>query len=757
MASNYTVSIKLDETILNRQLEKIKEAFNFTFKNLEVQLDPIKKATSSVTSTVTGKTKGKTWADGAGESEGQKKHTGILGKVLGKMEGISKSTMSLVGIGAGVGSLVALITESSPILQSVLKLFQHSVMMIFRPIGDFIGFLLRPLMILFMRNVALPLFQVLYPIMKSLGTNIGTAIANFFSDPVGTFRDALNSELGIALAFLLPIPTAILKLYDFFAEVDWDAMAKGFEEWKVQTQKNIDNTIKGIVDFFVGVGSGVTSFIMPAWKKLTEWAKIAFSTISDFLMPAVKQLAEWGSIVMKSIASIISPAIKKLYDFGYSLFNSIGQVIQVAWDKFVEFWKSVLKFLGLDKIAGDFMAGAKDAFRAFETAAGNAWKSIESTGKNAVAGLFGGQGQKGQTGVDASRYQSVLGKLGGLSLEQVNTMLGTKSTMTVEEKKQAEELQSKIVNPQYENIIVDRGAGSWRGGRYYTMERMVNEEEVNAASQYKVQLDALQAKAKERQNTMDRLQSLIQFYTVEEALAIIAQEQALGIDASMGGMAPIAQTFGSKGGGFQEGGGGLSMYQGRENELMKDTFQENLQKAQELRDKLLGMSKQDTAVVLKNVGSALGSSIQPNVVSALAKHLASGKGYGTGATSSLPTRYVPQGAGLPKKINPELIKEMKKEEARAIETRKKLYGFASGGIINEQVVGVGLQSGAGYTIGEKGSEVVIPTTLLKTLQGSGKIEIHYHIDKITSEVDLHKLDQLTKGSLLRAKVRKGVT
>lgn len=39
---------------------------------------------------------------------------------------------------------------------------------------------------------------------------------------------------------------------------------------------------------------------------------------------------------------------------------------------------------------------------------------------------------------------------------------------------------------------------------------------------------------------------------------------------------------------------------------------------------------------------------------------------------------------------------------------KSVFGFAKGGIINEPVAGVGLNSGAGYTIGEQGPEMVTP-------------------------------------------------
>jgi len=57
---------------------------------------------------------------------------------------------------------------------------------------------------------------------------------------------------------------------------------------------------------------------------------------------------------------------------------------------------------------------------------------------------------------------------------------------------------------------------------------------------------------------------------------------------------------------------------------------------------------------------------------------------------------------------------------------KKMFGFAQGGVISEPVAGIGLRSGSGYTIGEKGPEMVTP--MGKSMGGMGGGGMHIEIN-----------------------------
>ena len=98
--------------------------------------------------------------------------------------------MGAVGGGLAIGKAII---DSSMMLQQMLKLLQFGVMLILKPIGDFFGFLMRPIMILLLRKFIIPFYQKVYPWFATTGTKIGNNIA--------TIMDNLNMEtLGVAVA-----------------------------------------------------------------------------------------------------------------------------------------------------------------------------------------------------------------------------------------------------------------------------------------------------------------------------------------------------------------------------------------------------------------------------------------------------------------------------------------------------------------------------------------------------------------------------
>jgi hypothetical protein len=106
--------------------------------------------------------------------------------------------MKLVGIGAGLlagAGLSKLIIDSSPLLQAMLKLLNVGIMLILRPIGDFIGFLLRPLLIEFVKKVAIPAYKGGAKLAKKWGDSLGNALLDLIRDPIGALTGAIYNAL----------------------------------------------------------------------------------------------------------------------------------------------------------------------------------------------------------------------------------------------------------------------------------------------------------------------------------------------------------------------------------------------------------------------------------------------------------------------------------------------------------------------------------------------------------------------------------
>ena len=187
---------------------------------------------------------------------------GVSGAATGKTGAggsIQKNIAKLGLIAIGVGSLVALVkkiggmlVDSSPMLKGMLKLLNYSVMLIFRPIGDFIGFFLRPLMIYFLRSVALPFYKQWRPIAQKLGSMIGIDVMKRQSQ-----IDSIESKNGLQAGF----------------------------KWEIDGLKNLEKQFLGFASFLSIFEEGETQF--ESTKEAIAAFKGAFTAINGFTIPTL--------------------------------------------------------------------------------------------------------------------------------------------------------------------------------------------------------------------------------------------------------------------------------------------------------------------------------------------------------------------------------------------------------------------------------------------------------------------------------------
>ena len=98
--------------------------------------------------------------------------TGDMSKLFGGKKGMLMAGGALAGVGI-LKKAISLGIESSPMMQQMLKLWKFGIMMIFRPIGDFFGFFLRPIFVMLLRKFIIPFYQEYLPIMQKLGNSLG--------------------------------------------------------------------------------------------------------------------------------------------------------------------------------------------------------------------------------------------------------------------------------------------------------------------------------------------------------------------------------------------------------------------------------------------------------------------------------------------------------------------------------------------------------------------------------------------------------
>lgn len=277
-----------------------------------------------------------------------------------------KNLLKLTAIAAGIALLVVAVkkivekvVEASPALQAMLKLLDASITLILRPFGDFVAFLLKPLLIIFLTKVALPFYKLMQPLMQFLGSQIGNTLAGGASAVIDGgvslikgdfegFMNSLNAFKGIWLTF-----------------VDWISKALGLSP-------ELQETLSGFWDFIVGLV--VRPEIFDAITRFWEW----FDNLGvpEWVSEMIDRFIGWFENlgVQKLFGQVLETLFAfagwffnlvfdpKLAELIFSFFTFIGgmgvsDIVKIALDLFYGFleflnpkewmWIALLGFQGL--------------------------------------------------------------------------------------------------------------------------------------------------------------------------------------------------------------------------------------------------------------------------------------------------------------------------------------------------------------------------------------------------------------------------
>ncbi len=104
----------------------------------------------------------------------------LLGKLSKMGEMFSKHSVPIMlglGVAGIIMSVVVKALSASPLFQQMMKLMKFMVTLILMPIGTFFGALLRPILIMLLRKVIVPMFSTWMPALMKAGTDLGTFIS----------------------------------------------------------------------------------------------------------------------------------------------------------------------------------------------------------------------------------------------------------------------------------------------------------------------------------------------------------------------------------------------------------------------------------------------------------------------------------------------------------------------------------------------------------------------------------------------------
>lgn len=307
---------------------------------------------------------------------------GALMKLAGKA---LTNPLALFAGGAAVGVISKMISigiESSPIFQQMVKLMKFGFMLIFKPIGDFFGMIMRPVMIMLLRKFIIPNYQKLMPVMLKMGDNIGKilsswlftdAFKNLWSNFTFTYDPDIDPFFGTSGVFT--------KLAQDINNVDWDNILPEIDWTPISAiNEKLETTWTTITDWFTGLsipqtvedawisftgwfeGLKIPQLVSEAWTSFTGWfegLKISetITTAWDNVMGWFKglniptEISDFGQLILDKISGFPDWISTKIKD-------AIGLVD--VWDKVKDFgqWIKDSVWNALAEI--DFLQSLKD-------------------------------------------------------------------------------------------------------------------------------------------------------------------------------------------------------------------------------------------------------------------------------------------------------------------------------------------------------------------------------------------------------------
>jgi len=240
---------------------------------------------------------------------GQQQGAGIAGAVTKASSGggIGKNIAKLAGIAIGVAALVAVVTkiaqmsiQASPMLQQMLKLMNFGILLILRPIGDFFGFFLRPLIIYFLRSIILPWYRLATPLMQKFGQWLGMGVTqNLSSNLAGTW--ALITGDWEEVSRITTASNARIQKFWEDAVISIGAWITSlnlpsFSDITTGVRTWIFEQVNKLPSFYVWFTVGVRNWIRNQLPQLPSWSAITLG-IDTWIEENIGKLPTWDDII----------------------------------------------------------------------------------------------------------------------------------------------------------------------------------------------------------------------------------------------------------------------------------------------------------------------------------------------------------------------------------------------------------------------------------------------------------------------------
>lgn len=240
---------------------------------------------------------------------------GKLGKGLSAMGEFAKKHAAGILIGAGAaGTLLKVLKmafDASPMFQQMRKLLNFGVMMILRPIGDFFGFLMRPILVMLLRKFIIPWYTTLYPKMIKWGDYLGNIVAAI----MGLSFDNLISNFTFTPRDDDPLfgkDGAISKWAKELENLEFNGIQIAMDNWTKITR------------FFAGVKSDVTGWVKDRWDDFTKFFSIVKSDVGGWVKDRWDKFTSFISQTLGGVWETLGKYWTNFVNFFASIGNTVG-------------------------------------------------------------------------------------------------------------------------------------------------------------------------------------------------------------------------------------------------------------------------------------------------------------------------------------------------------------------------------------------------------------------------------------------------
>lgn len=353
-----------------------------------------------------------------------KETSGLADKLSGAKEFFGKHKMGMM-VGAGsAGVLIGILKkafDSSPMFQQIYKLLNFGIMMILRPIGDFFGFLMRPIMIMLLRKFIIPWYTKMYPQMMKWGTEIGSklaaALSALASGDIGGAFAALWGEVdwGEIIWNAVRLMSPAIAAADFIAGLFGTGDNTYTNEWGRNVSKWFN---KGLEE------------AKPEWNKFWTdtyaWFSNGITSITASFNTIFYQILGWIGYGLTTVTKDWNDMWTNVYNWLDDGLAGIGKSWNSMWDLVYNWISNGISSLNpFSGLGGDGNGNSDNSWNPFTWAnGGHITEPIMGIGKS------GQQYMMGESGNETVIPDNKLGSMGGSNITiNIQNMSGSQQDL----------------------------------------------------------------------------------------------------------------------------------------------------------------------------------------------------------------------------------------------------------------------------------------------------------------------------------------